>query len=146
MIEYLKYRAKLAKLFRQKEAIRNAYADDIRKAQKEGKSREDIQSIEHSSYFEESMVDEEILILATDHLISKARRRFVPIPPHETEGMWERCDTISNRYVLTSKGISDLRSSLRKEQKEQVELMVLILAILTGIVGAVTGLVAVIMK
>jgi hypothetical protein len=146
MIEYLKYRAKLAKLFRQKEAIRNAYADDIRKAQKEGKSREDIQSLEYSSYFEESMVDEEISILATDNLIRKARRRFVPIPSHKADGMWEQCDTISKRYVLTSRGISELRSSLRKEQKEQVELVVMILAILTGTVGAVTGLVAVIMN
>lgn len=146
MNEYLKYRAKLAKLFSQKEAIRNAYADDIRKAQKEGKSRDDIQSLEHSSHFEESMVDEEISILATDNLISKARRRFVPIPSHETEGMWDQCDTISNRYVLTSKGISEVRSSLRKEQKEQIELAVMILAILTGIIGAITGLVAVIMK
>lgn len=146
MIEYLKYRAKLTKLFRKKEDIRNAYADDIRKARKEGKPSDDIQSLEHSSYFEDSMVDEEISLLATDHLIRKARRRFVPIPSHEAEGMWEQCSNISNRYVLTSKGISALRSPLRKERKERVELVVIILATLTGIIGAVTGLVAVIMK
>ena len=146
MIEYLKYRAKLTKLFRQKEAIRSAYADDIRKARKEGKPSDDIQFLEHSSYFEESMVDEEISILATDNLIRKARRRFVPTPSRDDDGMWEQCDTISNRYVLTSKGISELRSSLRNERKEQVELVVMVLAILTGIIGAATGLVAVIMK
>ena len=146
MNEYLKYRSKLAKLFSQKESIRNSYADDIRKAQKEGKPRDDIQSIEATSYFEETMVDEEISALATDYLIGKATRRFVPIPSHETDGMWDKCNAISNRYVLTKLGISELRSSLRKEQKEQVELVVMILAILTGIIGAVTGLMAVIMK
>lgn len=76
----------------------------------------------------------------------KARRRFVPIPSRETDEMWEQCDTISNRYVLTDKGISQLRSSLRKEFKAQVELIVTVLAVLTGIIGAITGLVAVIMK
>jgi len=146
MIEHLKYRGKLAKLFRQKEAIRSAYADDIRKARKEDKPSIDIQSLEYSSYFEETMVDEEISILATDSLICKARRRFVPTPSREDEGMWEQCNTVSNRYVLTNKGISELRSSLRKERKEQVEFVVMILAILTGIIGAATGLVAVIMK
>lgn len=146
MIDHLKYRAKLAKLFRKKEAIRNAFAEDIRKAQKEGRPREEIQSLEHQSYFEESMVDEEISILATDILVRKARRRFIPIPPREADGIWEQCNTSSNRYVLTNRGISELRSSSRKERKEQVEFVVMILAILTGIVGAVTGLVAVTMK
>lgn len=146
MIEHFKYRAKLTNLFRQKETVRNAFAEDIRMAQKEHKAKEDIQSLEYQSYFEECMLDEEISILATDNLIRKARRRFIPIPPHETEGMWGRCEKISNRYVLTNKGISELRSSLRKDRKEQVELYVMIIAILTGVVGAITGLVAVIMK
>jgi hypothetical protein len=146
MIESLRYRAKMTKLFRNKEALRAAFAQDIRKAQKEGKPLDDIQSIEHQSYFEERMFDEEISILATDNLIRKARNRFVPIPSHETDGMWEQCDAISNRYVLTSKGISELRLALRKEQKERLELFVMVLAILTGIIGAVTGLMAVIIK
>ena len=63
MIEQVKYRSTLTKLFRQKEALRGAFAEDIRKAQKEGKSREEIQSLEHQSHFEENMVDEEISIL-----------------------------------------------------------------------------------
>jgi len=146
MIEHLKYRAKLAKLLRQKEALRNSFKEDIRKASKEGKPRGDIEYLEHQSYFEEDMIDEEISILATENLIHNARRRFVPIPSRETEGMWEQCHTISNRFVLTSQGVSELRSSLRKERKEQLEFVVQILATITGVVGAATGLVAVIMK
>ena len=92
------------------------------------------------------MVDEEIALLVTDTLIKKARRRFVPIPSFDTDGMWEQCSVMSNRHVLTAQGITQLRSSLRKERKEQVELVVMVLAVLMGIIGAVTGLVAVIMK
>lgn len=146
MIEHLKYRAKLTKLFRQKERLRAAFTEDIRKARKAGKPTEDIQSLEDHSCFEERIIDEEIAILATDNLIRKARRWFVPIPSYDADGMWKRCNTINNRYVLTSQGISQLRSSLRKEHKEHAELLVMVLAVLTGIVGAVTGLVAVIMK
>jgi len=119
MIEYFKYRLKLARLLRQKENVRNSFTKDIRMAQNERKPKEDIESLEYQSYFEESVLDEEISILATDNLICKARRHFVLIPPHDTKGMWEKCEKISNRYVLTSKGISLLRSSLRKERKQQ---------------------------
>ncbi|MDF3129274.1 hypothetical protein P0Y35_08710 [Kiritimatiellaeota bacterium B1221] len=146
MIEHLKYKLELAKCFRQKEVIRKAYADDIRKALKDGKTGTDIQSLESGSHFEENIIDEEISILVTDYIIRKARRQFVEIPAHESEGMWEQCNKVSYRYVLTSKGISELRSSLRKERKEQVELVVMILTVLTGIIGSATGLVAVIFK
>lgn len=146
MIEYMQYRAKLAGLFRRKEAMRNGYTEDIRKAQNEHKPRVDIRSLEDESYFEDSMLDEEIALLTTDYLIRKARRCFVPIPSHESDGMWEQCNKMSNRYVLTDAGISELRSSLRKERKEQVELVVMVIATLTGVIGAVTGLVAVILK
>lgn len=146
MIEYLKYRAKLDKLFRQKEAVRSAFEQDIRKAQMQRQPREDMQSLKYQAYFEEAMLDEEISILATGYLIHKARRRLLPIPPYETEGMWEQCDKISSCSVLTNNGISELRSSLRKDRKERVELVVMILGIFTGVIGAVTGLVAVITK
>ena len=146
MIEYLRYRAKLAQLFRQKKTMRASYAEDIRKARKEGKSGDDIRSIESGSQFEETMINEEVAILATDNLIEKARRRLIPIPSHDTDGMWEKCCVMDDRYVLSNQGISQLRSSLRKEQKERVELVVQFLAPLIGIIGAVTGLVAVIMK
>jgi len=146
MIEHVRYRAKLVKLFRQKKTVRSAFVEDIRKAQKEGKPRETYSALEHQSYFEESMIDEEISILATDNSIRMARRPFVPIPSRKTGGIWEQCHTIGNRWVLTSKGISELRSSLRTKRKEQVELVVRLLVPLTGVIGAVTGLVAAIMK
>ncbi len=146
MIEYLQYRAKLTQLFRQKERLSADFTEKIRKAQKAGKPTEDIQSLENDWYFGEHCIDEEIASLATDNLIRKARRWFVPISSYDADGMWKRCDTINNRYVLTNQGISQLSSSLRKEHKERAELLVMVLSVLIGIVGAATGLVAVIMK
>ena len=133
-------------MFRQKEKKHTAFATDIQKAWKDGKPQVDIQALEHKSYVEQKMIDEEISILTSDYLIRKARRRFVFLPSRETDEMWEHCEMISTRYVLTNQGISQLQSSLRKRLKEQVEIIMLLLAALTGIIGAVTGFVAVLMK
>lgn len=143
MLEHLKYRLALSKLFKQKEELRTAFSADIRKARTEGKRTDDIESIESQSRVEEQMLDEQISILVTNYLIGQASRRFVPIPPHSEQNMWSQCDVISNRYVLTNDGITRLRSALRSEQKERNEMWLTMLAALTGIVGALTGLVAV---
>lgn len=146
MVDYFRYRRTLSKLLRQKTRLRAVFRAEISKAHREGKPRAEIESLESQGHFEESMVDEEIAILATDHLIRKAQRRFVPVPARDEGGMWIQCDRISNRYVLTNRGISHLRSCLRTERKEQVEIFVIVVAVITGIIGAATGLVAVILR
>ena len=146
MITLFKYRLTLAMLYRQRARLGAAYAEDIRKSKQGGKSPEDIYSIESDSRFETDMLDEEIAILATDNLIEEARRRFIPIPPIDSNGMWEQCNKMSNRYVLNNQGISHIRSLLRAERKEQVELAMMVATVVTGIIGTITGLVAVIMK
>ena len=146
MIEELKYRASITRLFRQKERIRKLYANDIRKAQTNGNTSDDVHSIEESARFENQAIDEEIAIVATDNLIRKARREFVPIPPHTEDGMWVQCSVNSQRYILTDRGISTLRSSLISDQKKRAEIAVMVITALTGIIGVLTGLVAVILK
>ncbi len=51
MIQYFKYRAKLPKLFWEKEKLRVAYSTQIRAAKKDKKSASDIQSIEYQLAF-----------------------------------------------------------------------------------------------
>lgn len=109
----------------------------------EKKSRDDIAAIESFAWFEESMIDEEIAILVTDYLVTEARQNFVPIPSREDKECWEQCQRISERHVLSSTGISKLRSVLRAEAKEKKELFLKVLAAVTGVLGAITGLVAV---
>ncbi len=146
MIDYFKQRRKLSRLFDKKEKIRLSYKDDIQKARKERKPKEDIQLLEHDAWFEQRLIDEEISILTTDRLTRRAQRHFVPIPSIKEDGMWTKCEFAENRYILTSSGISKVRSLLRSEHKEGLELVLKILAALTGIVGAIIGLVAVLLK
>jgi hypothetical protein len=143
MIDYIKYQLELAKLFKQKKSIHDTFTKEIHSAQNEGKSRKEIDSIEAEAYFERRWIDENISILVTDYLIRNANRRFVPVPSRDENGMWEECDIVSKRYVLTNAGISKLQTSLRLDNKERNEIALKILAAITGIIGAATGLLAV---
>lgn len=146
MIDFVKYRVALRRLVRQKEKICFAYAKQISEAHKERKKLDDIRALESSAWFEEQMLNEEISILATTYWISKATKHFITIPSRAEEGMWEQCDKISERFVLTSSGISVLRSSLRTERKERRDLILPYILAFTGIIGALTGLIAILRK
>lgn len=146
MLEYCKYQTKLTKLFRGKESLIISYDEKIRLARSDGKLNDEIESLENTLRFEEQMVDEEISVLVTNYLINKAKRKFIPTPSIDSEGMWEQCGIMSSRYILTNNGIATLRTSLRKELKEKIEVFVIVATAFTGIIGATTGLIAVIMK
>ena len=136
----------LRRLFKQKDKGSAAFAKDISRARAEGKKTDNIRGLEHEAWFEEDMVNEEISILVTNYLVSKATKHFIAIPPHAEEGMWAQCNKISERYVLTNAGISALRSSLRAEAKERRDFIIPAIAALTGIIGTMTGLIAVLKK
>jgi hypothetical protein len=146
MIDYIRYRRKIAGLFRQRKSMGDAYAREIHNAREEGRPREEIESIEADAHSERHIIDEDISILVTDYLLMNANRRFVPIPSHDEDGMWKQCDAVSNRYVLTNAGISKLLASLRSEKKERNEIVLKTLAAITGIIGAATGFLAVWLK
>lgn len=146
MIDYIKYRLRLAKLFKQKERVHALYANKITEAKNESKNQNDIKSLENDSWFEQQMISEEISILVTDYLTKKANRSFIPTPSLEEDGMWEKCNKIHCRYVLSSKGITKLRTSMRIEKKEKYDMLLLLFTTLIGIIGATTGLIAVLLK
>lgn len=146
MIEHLRFRRELAKRRRQEEHLRAFCKAEISKARSEGKSRSEIGGLEAQEHAEVTMLEEEIAIVVTEHWLRKAHRRFVPTPELKDGDMWIQCSRTSNEYVLTNRGISQLRTSLRRELKERVEVVVMAAAIVTGLLGALTGLVAVVLR
>jgi hypothetical protein len=140
MIQHLKFKRELSKLYRKKEALHQAY-----KLEKKGKSGNELQSIESREQFEATEYTEEISNQITNHLIQKARKRFIPLPENN-EDYWKQNPQDRYHDFLTEKGISELRSRLRKEQKESFELTLMILTSTTGVLGALIGLIALIKK
>jgi len=146
MIDYIRYRMALRRLSKQKRKIRKTYAKSLASARAAGNNMNDLRALESEAWFEESMIAEEIALLITDFLVSKADKHFISTPSRKEEGMWEQCDKISERFVLTKAGISAVRTSIRAEAKERRDLILPVIAALTGVIGTVTGLIAVLKK
>jgi len=146
MFNYIKYRVKLNKLSKSRKKIHDIYSKDIREAQQKKKSRDEIEEIKHDQYFEYAMIQEEIDILITSYLRSKANTLFVSLPEYDDEKMWTECNKISQQKVLTTLGINKIKKTIRQERKERVEIILMVAASLTGIIGAITGLIALIKK
>lgn len=146
MFESIKYRLELSKLFKRKKKINQNYSKLIRVAEKEKRPEEEIDGLCSEAAFEDDILDEEISLLVTNYLEGQSKRYFLPLPERNDQKMWTECGIISKQRVLTSHGISEVRSALRKEAKERMEIIFTFLVILTGIIGAITGLLAILLR
>jgi hypothetical protein len=144
-MNFLSYRIKLFKYSRESEQIRKSYLKDLDVAKKKG-DREEIQSLLSALQYEQSEPEDKIKLLKTHYLISIADKLSLPTPPiTEKDERWEKGDFL-DRYVLTNKGITELRGLIRQENKEKHEIILRWIPIIIGLIGAITGLVAVLKK
>ncbi|MCY1522713.1 hypothetical protein D9M68_575780 [compost metagenome] len=105
--------------------------------------REKLEAIQQDQYFELSMLDDEIEVLASRHLLDLAHQLLLPIPAFQEEGgAWERT-THTGEFFLTRQAMKELRQSIREEEKARREGLVTWTAALVGLIGALTGLVSV---
>lgn len=135
MIDYIRYRTALRRLSKRKSKIRADYAKDLILARATSRNSDHLRSLQSEAWFEESMLDEEIALLITNYLVFKADKHFIATPSRKEEGMWEQCNKISERFVLTNAGVSALRSTIRAEAKERRDLILPVIAVLTGVIG-----------
>lgn len=92
---------------------------------------------------EQELYEEELAVLTSSYLVSRAHRMFIPVPEYKQEGdAWEQARS-TGRYYLRPEPLSALRSAIRKERKERHEIWLVWLAAITGLVGALTGLAAI---
>ena len=146
MLAELKFQKRLKKLSAGQAKTTAYYNRKLKEARKQGKNKDDIMGLDEEAYFEYSMAQEEIDMLITDRLTSKARKLILPLPAFENEEMWKKCHDLSSRFVLTSKGIAELRKNIRSERKDRRDVYIPWIAIAIGLIGALTGLLAVILK
>ena len=123
--------------------LREAYEADIKKAEKEGKKRVDIQAI-----FAEMdgccRNDEfEIEKILTRELTNKARKYYIELPDRNDEIFWENG---FGYYILSDHGKSTLSKQIKAHRREDYEFIFKIISVLIGLIGALIGLVAVINK
>ena len=146
MLDYLKYRMKLAKLRREESRISKIYQKVFKSYRLQNKSKDDMGMLYSELSAELMPIREEIDILVTSYLRGEARKKFIPLPDFESPKMWEECSTISYQKVLSNLGIATVRSALRNERREKIKFVLQVLAGITGIIGTLIGLFLIIKK
>jgi len=115
----------------------------LREAKKHRVSNDEIASIYATHGPEDSFYEAEIHQLWTRYLQERAERLMLPLPSLDDESSWEKSHVVPG-YLLTRKGIDEVRKSIRNEVQERRSGWLTWLAALTGLIGAISGLVAVV--
>jgi len=143
MFNWISYRLKLNRLRRRKRRVARAYDTDIARAFKDKKSTEEIESIRYDRHWELGNCDDEIAQLQTDYLSELADIYGVPRPPFlivgniPSDGWYE--SQLFGRYLLTTSGRAQLRSSIRAEKKDRRDAVLPYITLLFALAGAVVG-------
>lgn len=137
MFDWIKYRYCLWKLLRSKRETQGSYSKTIKKAKSEEEKRK---TSSEAGFF---IAEEELKIreLQTARLRYIAKRLMVPIPEFKDENLWKK-DRCLNTYILTSRGIYELKKLIRNEKKEKREIVFSWITLLIGLLGAQIGLIS----
>lgn len=142
MPEWLDYQLKLRKLQRDRWKYGEEYDAAIKKARRDGKSRDEIDNLISEAMHETDMVNEELYSLVTRRLRQQTTKLFLPFPDLSDKTLWGE-GRLYGRWHLSDKGIATVLAAIRKERKERAEMWAPWLAGVTGLVGALTGLAAI---
>ncbi len=128
--------------------LRDRIYKRFKKEERELKSKKvdvnEIGGLYSQASYEDMECTDEIQELNTRYLITEAEKLIIPVPSREkNSGFWEE-SRITGSDHLTTKGIAELRSAIRKESRERKAAILIWVTALIGLVGAVSGLIAVI--
>ena len=140
MLSYLKYRFRLYKLYNQNRRLQKKYDLYIGSAER---NRENTEELIAEAIHIRNEYDIEIRELYTDYLTETARKLVIELPSYEDETLFEKPMGFIKK-ILTNKGVSNMRSSIRIERRERREGIVQLIALIIGLIGAITGIIAVI--
>ena len=117
----------------------------VAKARAEGANLTAIQDLKQEQFFENCILEDEILQLESRQLCKEAYRYRVPIPNHSDSELWKESNSIGGRQ-LTTKGFALLISDLRKEKNDRwqywearTKVIIPLASALTGLFGVLIG-------
>jgi hypothetical protein len=139
MFERIKYRYRLCKLKRSEKRTKKIYDSHIKKAQNDDEK----QSVISEAMFFIGEEDLKIRKLHTDYLRQVANNLIVPLPEFKDESIWENVNSLGIMYILTPKGVYELKRLIRNEKKEKREVIFNWITLLIGLLGAIIGVISV---
>src|SRR5262245_51478479 len=129
-------------LWRLEKDHRNAITDVRRKieeAKAKNSSEQDIALIVAKGSDADLRYEDDVRQVHTQYLVSKAQRLVVPTPKLGDPDLWEK-SPYTPQSLLTSRGMTELRSTIRAEEKARIELYLLWIPSVIGVIGALIGL------
>jgi hypothetical protein len=112
---------------------------------KEGK--EALRAIIAERSHEDEIIQIDIDLLTTRHLLKVARRLMISVAELSDESLyWKKDHDFLSSFSLSREGIKYLRKEIREELKHRRESTSHWFALLIGLVGATTGLLAIILN
>lgn len=93
MLESLKFRRELKKLFAEREKHQQLSDEHIEKARKEGKDKEEIEVMREMAAHEYFKLQDEIRQVTSTHHFQKAHKLIVPLPDLSDEELWTKAIT-----------------------------------------------------
>ena len=145
-MNYLNYMLALSKLERKSKKANSALSKIIAEARRSGGEKNAQDTYGCPEHIDVMLIEEEISKLKTDYLTGKANEMCLPLPTiDDKNGCWEK-GNLTERWILTNKGITEIRKLIRTERKENLEITSRWVYILFGLIGAITGLIAIYKK
>lgn len=144
ILEYIKDRLTLHRLSRELDKITRSYGRHIRRAEKEKKSQEDMESLFSEMNMMRQVPQLELDKVTTRCLLKTADRLLLPRPSYDDKSMWDTDNAwYGYPYLLTHEAMKIIRRNIRRERRERAEYCLKWVVPIIGIIGALTGLIAV---
>ena len=140
MFIFVKDRIELHKLNTKVRALEKFYWRLAKNAEKEGKSRNEIDNIYGQMREERYPYELDLNLLKSKTLMKKASKYNLPLPNKDEKELWEK--TFNYSY-LTDKGRFIVNKAIRKESKERRDAVIQFITVVTGLIGVLIGLIAV---
>jgi hypothetical protein len=138
MLEYLRYRWKIARLQRAIRADEEGTKRAVEDARRRGAAHE-VEEIEGGS--DAPVLRYKLRQTMSSYLEAQADRLFIPLPDLKDHNKWTVFDNgRREEHVLSREGIDELRSKIRTERKARAERFLMWSSGIVGILGALIGL------
>lgn len=140
MFIFVKDRIELHKLNTKVRALEKFYCGLAKNAEKEGKSRNEIEDIYGQFFAERDPYKLDLYLLKSNILTKKASKYNVPLPDRDKKELW---GTTFGYSYLTDKGRFIVKKAIREEKKERWVAVNQIITPLVGLIGVLIGLIIV---
>ena len=140
MFIFIKDRIELHKLNTKVRVLEKFYCGLAKNAEKEGKSRNEIENIYGQMFQERDPYKLDLNLLKSKILTKKASKYNVPLPDRDKKELWGT--TFDDSY-LTDKGRFIVNKAIREELKERLNTFTQIITVLAGLIGVLIGLITV---